>query len=279
MWTVKTPANSAEEVVRACAQGLKNGALAARLRDEIETLGKNSVVYQGVAQDSQCHSLTVDSFKTGALSDGDMKWLYEQRLVGSVPGKQIYHAILRNAPHGLCAYCQYGIAKTLDHFVPKATVPALAIEPWNLIPCCKDCNHELGRGFGTTQDEEFLHPYFMPNIGRWLFASVIRTTPVALEFFPDPPKSLSVSLRQRVINQFSALNLALIYASVSASNLVQAASRAQRLADPDAIREHFQESAEDAAVVGANSWRAAMFEALAASEWYCNGGYALGFDR
>ncbi|WP_146249182.1 MULTISPECIES: HNH endonuclease [unclassified Curtobacterium] len=100
----------------------------------------------------------------------DMTWLYETRLVGSVPGKALRGKLI-DAAEGLCPYCRINVAKTLDHTVPKSEHPRLSVEPLNLVPCCRDCNMDrlVGRNFVG------LSPFFDKWAAHehWLNARVI----------------------------------------------------------------------------------------------------------
>lgn len=41
------------------------------------------------------------------------------------------------------------------------------------------------------------------------------------------------------------------------------------------VREHLHREGESRTQAHVNSWQAAMYRALAASDWYCGGGFAL----
>jgi hypothetical protein len=240
-------------------------------------LVSNSEHYQKMVKANSCYAMTSSDFQVNSISADEFLWLYGERLVKSVPGKIVYGTLLQNATYGLCSYCQYHAAKTLDHFVPKSLVPTLAIDPWNLIPSCWDCNHSLSNFFGASPHEEFLHPFFMPDIGRWLFAEVRETSPPTLLFWAEPGQNLSSPLRSRIIHQFDRLKLAMLYPIVSTSDLIQIASHADMLSSPALRRAHFHEMADAGRSTGENSRKAVIYDALASSEWFCEEGYTLFF--
>lgn len=282
MWPVSPPKFTADRVAEVCAKGVRATAkgvratgLAQRVKAEIRTLLNNSEEFQKIIKESSCHTLAGSSFPVGSISDAEFLWLYSERLVKSVGGKSIYGSLLQNATYGLCSYCQYGAAKTLDHFVPKSLVPTLAIEPWNLIPCCWDCNHNLSSSFGQSPDEEFLHPFSMPDLGRWLFAEVQQSDPPTLSFWAEPKDDLSASLKARLVYQFDRLKLAKLYPVVSAVDLIQIAGHAQMLSDPPSIEAHLREMALMGATAGVNSRQAVIYEALAESPWFWREGFRL----
>lgn len=43
-----------------------------------------------------------------------------------------------------CYYCGSGDANTVDHLIPIKKDPHLAMEPSNLVACCKRCNSAKG---------------------------------------------------------------------------------------------------------------------------------------
>lgn len=45
---------------------------------------------------------------------------------------------------------------TLDHYIPKESYPMLALNIYNLIPCCKNCNST----FKGTSTDKIINPYF-----------------------------------------------------------------------------------------------------------------------
>jgi 5-methylcytosine-specific restriction endonuclease McrA len=273
MWRVDQPSVEVVDTVNACASGLRDADLRARLRSAIKQLQRNNTRYRILADNDLCHMI-LDFDLSVSLTGEEMRWIYESRLVRSASGRRIYDAIARSAPYGLCCYCQYGISTTLDHFVPQATVPGLSIDPWNLVPACKDCNHNLGDFFSNDATQQLLHPYYVPDIGKWLWAELEAGPPVFLRFYAEPPQDLDKNLRMRILNQFKRLKLDVLYSTVSIPELVQIGLRAQRLPDMESRREHLQEMLITCAAISPNSFRAVTYETLAASDWYCAGGYA-----
>jgi len=212
------------------------------------------------------------------VSDEELKWLYTAQLgkKGRPAYKKVYERLLAIARYGLCSYCQYGPAKTLDHFVPKTLVPALSVDPWNLIPACYECNHELREDFSDADDEQFLHPYAMPPIGRWLSAQVVSADPVVVTFTAEPDTSFAASIAARVRNQFNRLKLADMYTVASAPELMELSRMLQREfgpKNPAEVRATLARDASAAQEVDLNSRRGAMFEALGNDEWFCEEGY------
>jgi 5-methylcytosine-specific restriction endonuclease McrA len=272
MWSIAEPGASIEASVTACAKGLRQSELREQLRAELATFQVNNALYRHLANSGQLHTTDQDDYPV-SISDEKMHWLYENRLVKSAPGRRIYDSIMQSAPLGLCTYCQQGVPSTLDHFLPRSAHPSLAIDPLNLIPCCKDCNHRLGEFFGRTPECEFLHPYFTPPLGRWLYARVRESTPATVEFMAMPSDQLPIRLQGRIVHQFEKLELSVLYETVSVPELTQIGRRALALEQESAVRDHLREMSQAASFVGVNDRRAVLYETLAHSDWYCRGGF------
>lgn len=222
MWVVEAPTVSVAEAAAVCARGVGDQALAVRVRASIPTLTANSSAYRDVARQGRLHELDGGSYVVGELNDEELRKLYTQQMakVGR-PGRAIYSNLMAGALHGLCSYCQYGQAATLDHFVPKSFMPALAIDPWNLVPACGRCNHRLLEQFARVGERELFHPYFVGGLGRWLKASVVYDLPVTLLFRAEPDDALPSSTQRRIVHQFAALGMAELYGVVAARDICE----------------------------------------------------------
>ena len=169
---------------------------------------------------------------------------------------------------------------TLDHHLPKARYPALAVTPINLVPACADCNRAKTDSIAKTREEQSLHPYFDDvEDESWLEAEVVEGAPAALRFYVRPPDTWDELKIGRVRYHFRLFNLAALYASHAAEELVGIRYRLTTLLDcgggAGAVREHLQEEAESRGAIKANSWQAAVYKALANCDWYCDGGFKL----
>lgn len=277
MWPASPPASTAGDTVRACVRGTKSKDLRARLASEAGQLERNSLRLQDAAKRHDLHTVDSDAYFVTTVTDLEMKATYRLQLGrANRPASPIRDQLLGSAAHGLCCYCQYGQATTLDHFVPKDLVAALAIEPWNLVPACSRCNHTLLNSFGSGSTEQMLHPYAMPPIGRWLRAKAQPTAPTTLSFYANPDRSLDSEIRQRIQNEFISLELGSLFSIVSGVDIAQINSTLTRQfpkANGDLVRSHLLEAASDAFRVETNSRRGVIYEALANAEWYCLGAY------
>jgi hypothetical protein len=169
------------------------------------------------------------------------------------------------------------VVTTLDHYLPKAHYPALAVAPLNLVPACSDCNKAKLAAIPRCATEVALHPYFDDiDDHRWLRAEVIASDPAALVFRVEPTAAWNDVLQRRVQHHFRAFGLAELYATEAAEELLHIRFQLQelsRLAGPHAVRSQLQDDATSCAHARPNGWRAASYEAWAASDWFCDGGF------
>jgi 5-methylcytosine-specific restriction endonuclease McrA len=278
MWGADAPAVSVSDTVLACARGTRDKPFAARLVSSSGELEANSSALQVAARTHQLHTVSATSFVLSRVSDDEMTWTYGAQLGRSGrPASAIRDQLIGSAPHGLCCYCQYGQATTLDHFVPKERVPALSIDPWNLVPACSRCNHKLQSLYGVTASEQMFHPYAMPALGRWLRAEVVPGEPVSVTFLAEPDPLIEENTRARIVYEFEKLGLGLLFSVVSGPDLSEMGVALTRFFPPGSqtlVRAHLQEASVAAFLVDPNSRRGALFEALANDDAYCTGGYA-----
>ncbi|QYL20734.1 HNH endonuclease [Mycolicibacterium diernhoferi] len=239
------------------------------VRAAISALEANCETYRKHAASSTLHLTGPGHYPVPNLSDEDMKKLYRNRLVRTVAGRRIYDKLIAGAQHGLCTYCQYGEASALDHFMPKDFVPSLAIEPWNLIPCCSRCNHGMGAKWSDDPGHEMLHPYFMPDLGRWLYATITHTSPPSVAFVADPPGDLDSQYADRLRRQFDDLKLGELYSVVSTVELTSLNERLPTLyTDVSQLTKFLAETADIQFSADINDRRGVMYEALALDDWY-----------
>lgn len=114
----------------------------------------------------------------------------------------------------LCPICGISPPRVLDHHLPKATYPPLAIYVRNLVPLCVDCNQSKGTAASANPAERFVHPYFeaLPDV-RFLCVTVtIEHGGLVAEFGLDPAADLPELLRARLDHQLRRLHLNARYA-------------------------------------------------------------------
>lgn len=277
MWSVSPPPVGVMEAAHACVQGIRNKDLAERVRRSQGEFESNNAALRHAASNHELHTVTSTNYVVSGLDDAELKKLYTQQLAkAGRPGRAVYSAIMGRARHGRCSYCQYGVAHTLDHFVPKNGVPALSIDPWNLVPCCRDCNSTLLEHYEADEARQFFHPYEMPLLGRWLIARVNHSQPVSATFYVDPDAELPGPIRTRLEHEFDMLKLNRLYAVVSAQDITETTrSLVTHFSNATAeqVRSHLQDLADTCFAYDENSRRAVLLEALAEDDWYCGTGF------
>lgn len=240
-------------------------------------LDANSLDMQDKVRRDLSHTITAGSYNVSVVSNKEMRDTYTGQLGRADRGaKDVRELLLSSGPFRLCAYCMHGEPTTLDHFVPKEHAPALAIDPWNLIPCCARCNHKLLAFFSDQQDSQLFHPYLMPDTGRWLRAAVVPGEPVSVQFFADPDPTLGAVDQERIRNEFDKLDLGVLFAVLSGPDLAETSSVLATqfpVPVPADIRSHLNDAAAGAQAADRNHRRGALFEALASDIDYCSGGY------
>lgn len=274
MWGLDPPVVTVEESATACAERMTDRELAARVLAAKPSFVSNNARLRHAVENEQTHAAKDTEYPLPDLSSAELHFLYTTRMAGGKgPARRIYDQILNGAYLGLCSYCRYGQAHTLDHFVPKSFIPALSIDPWNLIPACGQCNSKLSSGYSEDSDKQMFHPYASSTrFGRWLQAEVLPGEPVVVRFSAEPEASLDGDTRRRVINQFKRLELASRYAVVSATDLTEIEAMLTtnfRGFKKDEVREYLLEVSASVFETDPNSRRGALYEALAAEDSYC----------
>lgn len=106
---------------------------------------------------------------------------------------------------------------------------------------------------------------------------MVETRPPSLRFFVSAPEHWDDTSKKRVHAHFQDFNLSARY-SIEASN--ELACLRYLLADyrensgAEGVRRHLEVRAHAYANFHLNSWQTAMFQALAANEWYCEEGFS-----
>jgi hypothetical protein len=277
MWTVPLPQLDPRQTFETCIGGMRDAELQQRFQAATLLITQASVDYEVAANSNLLYTIPSGN-EVGLVSAKEMSALYDDRMVPmSSPGRAAYDLLLSAPKYGTCPLCGVRTVSTLDHHLPKAHYPAYAVNPMNLVAACQDCNKAKSNKIPTTASEETLHPYF-DNIDneRWLMAEVLNTAPAALRFFVQGPTTWSATLASRVQNQFDMLHHGKYYPLYAASELASIRSGLLKLliaGGQAAVKDQMTERAESCKADRLNSWRTAMYEALAASDWFCGGGF------
>lgn len=238
-------------------------------------VNSKSILYDTDAIGSNLYTYSTHLNVHGSISKSDMKTLYEQNMVQNKRGKKVYNKLMSLAPLSRCPFCGIGSVSTLDHYLPKAEFPTFAVLPYNLVASCKDCNTGKLASYATTQGSQTFHPYYDNyTTEQWLFARVIQTSGVSIEFYVNAPNHWNQVDKDRVQSHFNNYDLARRF-SIEASNELADLRESFLLFNSSAIAisQELQKKAMVFEQRHKNSWETAMYQALYQNQWYCNGGY------
>lgn len=210
----------------------------------------------------------------GDLTKGELKNLYETKLIKSKEKARRAYDEIKVAANGHCPYCGgLGQVYTLDHYLPKSYYPSYSVTPLNLVPACRDCNTGTGAAFFDNAGEQPIHPYIDDDLffdEKWIFAEVQRTDPIHVKFLvrcPDHWPEVDVA---RASQHFSFFNLARRYSVVAAEELSLIISQRRGVLaslNSEQYKIHLSDGA-NAQGLAINGWRRALYAALSETIWF-----------
>jgi 5-methylcytosine-specific restriction endonuclease McrA len=280
VWTVSKPAADAVETYKTCISKVKNIDLRTRLRAIEEDVGDAAEEYGAHAEIATLHEIQAAEM-VGNVTADEMMAVYDQRMAAkNSPGRPIYDHIKMLPAGDRCPYCDQRNVSTLDHVLPKSLYPALAVTPVNLVGACMECNKTKKSIEPLIASDVVLHPYFDDVTGvPWLKANVIEQTPCAVVFHVEHPADWAPGMQQRVNNHFALFGLNQLYSAEAARELANVRFNLQKhfeAGGADAVREELIRQRDSRLANRLNAWQSAFYEALAGSEWFYSGGFALG---
>ncbi|SDK22190.1 HNH endonuclease [Sediminibacillus albus] len=273
MRKVKRPNDLPLDVLLTCISNYQDSYLVKRLKSigpEVEAV---SEIFEDKVKNQRLHTLEPHDNVMSIVTTQEMKNVYNDKFVKKgQPGRDIYDRLLNAPTLNKCPFCGYRVVSTLDHHLPKAKYPTLAVTPTNLIPSCFDCNKTKTAVRPLTPQEETLHPYF-DNVedDLWLKANVIEQFPIVFKYYVDKPDNWDELTFQRVKNHFKVFELGKLFSILAAGELPMRELTLNRIyykAGSDILRLQLKDYAESVEQVHLNSWQAAMFRALEESEWF-----------
>jgi hypothetical protein len=278
MWRVERPTISAEDAFETCISRIRDAGLKQRMEDITASVVASAVAYDAAAEQAQLHTTAVHAGVNGSVTTQEMTRLYDGRMAAAKsPGRGIYDALIASAEHGRCPFCGHRVVSTLDHVLPKAHYPALAVAPDNLVPSCADCNKTKHDQPLTDESAQYIHPYYDDIESElWLRAEVLETAPASVRFFVQPFDEWPDILGQRVENHFTRLGLGKLYSSQAAQELVSIRYQVNALHNrlgAEGVKQFLTESHTSRACARTNSWQTAFYAALSECDWYCDGGF------
>lgn len=273
------PAHSARSTYVTCISRVRNPGLKARLTAAADAVAAASAEFHREARRGRVHEIAEHDVVAPDVTVNEMEKVYSQRMAkAGAPGRAVYDEIFAAPSHGRCPLCAQRSVATLDHHLPKARFPALAVAPLNLVPACFDCNWAKLARAPAFAEEAPLHPYYDDlGVEVWLQASVLERRPAAVRFRVAAPAAWSAVLGTRMKNHFRVLGLGKLYASQAAGELVIMRHQLRtiiRADGTDGVRRELGRRAESAAAARPNSWQAAAYRAWSESAWFREGGFS-----
>ncbi len=212
------------EVIELCYQKMKDdNPLRDKCEQSKELLNDLKKSYENRAHLGDLHKCVLYEIKkededekiiVGQLSYSDLKKLYEQYLSkeGQPARNEVYDKIMRVET---CVFCDIGLAKDLDHFLPKSKYPQFSILPCNLVPSCVDCNRTEKRVIiPRDKSKQLIHPYFDKSIffeEQWIRVSLsidkVQLDNSFFDFYVEPPISWNSYDKEKA--KFHFINLGL----------------------------------------------------------------------
>lgn len=286
MKKLQPPMLDCRTVYDACIENVANAERKANYQAAADQFVARAADYldhansHGLHEISPCAVGNDEQVILGGLNKGDLRRVYESGMLKGQRGRAFYDMLLNSTPLGKCPYCGFGHAETLDHFLSKAHYPQFSVLPINLVPACMRCNKGKGSGIAS-QDLLISHPYFEDaRIERdiWLTAAILEGFPATVRYIFSPPEDWSDGISRRVNNYFREFSLAKRFAVEAASELVSLSAYLADVPNFDTRCEHIGRVARQERSIENNGWKAALYAALATSDWYCSTGYSMRVD-
>jgi hypothetical protein len=277
MRNLSKPVDGAVDVFLLCADGVREQALKARLKQVMPTIQEAAEAFEAAAAAAALYRLEEKRDVAGIVTAREMADLYKLRMArAGSRGRRIYDKLMMLA--NTCPLCEHRPVSGLDHQLPRSKFPALAVTPTNLVPACGDCNKRKHDSRPRTAEEQTFHPYF-DDFGKepWLYAEILKSSPPALRFFVSPPSSWPALWGARARHHFKLFQLGELYTLQAGQELVNIRYQLTKLrekAGAEAVRNLLRETAESLEKSNPNSWKTAMYRNLSASTWFCSEGLA-----
>lgn len=274
MKKILKPTDSALDVFTVCIDRIRDGDLKSRLTSCSQEINDSSLEFDLKAANAQLHTILPKDNVASSVTVDEMKAVYTGRMAKKLaPGRIFYDKLMSLPDHGRCPLCSQRVVSTLDHHLPKAHFPSLAVSPFNLIPACQDCNKTKSEDIPTCSEEETLHPYYddVENF-VWIKARISESIPIAVIFYVEPPNGCSVILAERMKYHFKAFKLAALYASHAAEELASIEYIAKDVYDKggsEELKKYLSETAAGKKSVNLNSWQSALYTCLSENNWFC----------
>lgn len=260
-----------------CVDRIRDPDVKKRLEDISDNIARYEGEFANAGASASFFKIVPHDSVGGNVSRAEMISVYDQQMVPAISrGRVYYDSIMRLAKHRRCPICDFGQVSSLDHYLPKAHFPGLAMCPANLLPSCADCNKRKSSAFAKCASKQTLNPYFDDiTCDLWLHAQFKPRTPIVVEFSVRKVPGWSRILASRVRHHFDTFRLSQTYsmeAAIELDDLRESLPGLLTAGGKSEVQQHLADEANKRSRVRLNSWRAALYRALAASDWFCREG-------
>jgi hypothetical protein len=277
MRVLAKPVFTAAKVYADCVAGVADAAANTKLVGVSADIETAAEAFEAHALAKTLHSVARVPNVAGVVSSEEMKALYKKQMSSTNGGGRSYYDALKNsAPNKKCPLCGVGVVSTLDHHLPQSKYPDLTVTPFNLVPCCADCNKAKLAKFPKNPGEQTIHPYF-DNFthAQWVQATIDCGPPLTISFGVIAPSGWDPVDTQRVARHFQVFKLATLFASNANDELIAIKPVLDRLLAAGgvvAVQSHLIEQASTHSL-RLNSWQHALYTTLANDARFCGGGF------
>lgn len=279
MRSLPKPSDDASEVFALCIGKIRNPDLKQRLTHAKSFVAAAAGAYETAALSANLHTVLAEDTVAGNVTKDEMIGVYTARMVTKgQPGRPVYDKILSMPAHGRCPLCGIGQVSSLDHHLPKSKYPIHVVTPTNLVPSCDWCQRSKMEACPRTAEEQTLHPYYDDfESGVWLRADVIEGAPASFYFLVQALHGWNPITTARIQHHMKVFKLPSLYAANAGSQLANMRGRLAELfhiGGIENVRSYLMDEARSYERISLNSWQSAMYRGAAASQWFCEGGFA-----
>ena len=160
MKKLKKPEFNVKNIVCDCAESIQNSDKRNRIINASDEIQIRSSEYDSLAENQLLSEIKEHDIVAGNITKSEMVELYDRKFVLHEKVRPKYYDKILVSTSGICPICCLGQVGNLDHYLPKSLYPTYAVTPYNLLPVCRDCNHDKRNQNFVNNYEATLHPYY-----------------------------------------------------------------------------------------------------------------------
>lgn len=278
MWATKLkPITDVGTLIEECVKSSLDAYYKKNFRQSIPSFVNNSELYKTYALAGNLTQLEKSSdFKNYVVSGDDIYNLYDSGLHGRAPGKELYNKYINESKSiNNCPFCLNPMRKPeLDHFMPRSKFKLFAMEPWNLVPTCKDCNGIKLNQWTKHKYVELFNPYFNIDFGNWLQAEIKEdsgsyTVIYRVNSDPNRPRIL----QYRMEYHFYLYKLDFYYSQLGSGKLPSICDRLVQKSSCEERMEYLRNERDLEIAREPNSWEGLLYGAMLENQSFIEEGF------